>query len=71
MNGRIKSHVEAHAAAVMRKEGLDDATLAINKVPCPGKTGCDAMLPRMLPEGTHLNLVAPNGFRKTYTGLPD
>ena len=51
MNGSIKSHVEAHAAAVMRQQGLKDATFYINRIPCSGVRGCDAMLPRMLPEG--------------------
>ena len=49
MNWRIRSHVEAHAAAVMREQGLDEATLYINRVPCGGASGCQAMLPRMLP----------------------
>ncbi|MCW2986565.1 MAG: repeat protein, partial [Conexibacter sp.] len=71
MNGNIKSHVEAHAAAVVRQQGLDEATLYINRVPCPGVRGCDAMLPRMLPRGARLHVYGPNGFRKTYTGLPD
>jgi hypothetical protein len=61
----------AHAAAVVRQQGLDEATLYINRVPCPGVRGCDAMLPRMLPRGARLHVYGPNGFRKTYTGLPD
>lgn len=71
MHGNVKSHVEAHAAAVMRQEGLSEATLYINRIPCAGVRGCDAMLPRMLPEGARLHLRGPGGFRKTYTGLPD
>jgi RHS repeat-associated protein len=71
MNNRIKSHVEAHAAAIMRQQGLTEATLYINRVPCPGKTGCDAMLPRMLPERARLRIVGPDGFEKVYIGLPD
>jgi hypothetical protein len=67
MNGNIKSHVEAHAAAVVRQQRLDEATLYINRVPCPGVRGCDAMLPR----GARLHVYGPNGFRKRYTGLPD
>jgi hypothetical protein len=65
MNGSIKSHVEAHAAAVMRQQGLKDATFYINRIPCSGVRGCDAVLPRMLPEGARLHLRGPNGFRKT------
>ncbi|WP_258543943.1 RHS repeat-associated core domain-containing protein [Streptomyces ipomoeae] len=43
MNRVTKSHVEAHAAATMRNEGLTSATLWINRAPCQaGKlTGCD------------------------------
>ncbi|EYF08101.1 DUF6531 domain-containing protein [Chondromyces apiculatus] len=71
MNGNIKSHVEAHAAALMRQYELSKATLYINRVPCPGVRGCDALLARMLPEGVQLEIIGPNGFKKTYTGLPD
>jgi hypothetical protein len=71
MNGRIKSHVEAHAAAVMREQGLKDATLYINRAPCAGATGCGAMLPRMLPEGGRLRVVGPNGYDQVFVGSPD
>ncbi len=71
MNYRIKAHVEAHAAAIMRQEGLQDATLYINRVPCPGTTGCGAMLPRMLPGGARLRVVGPDGYDQTFVGLPD
>jgi len=30
----------------MRQQGLDEATLYINKVPCGGVQGCDYLLPR-------------------------
>src|SRR2546422_59649 len=53
MNGNIKSHVESHVAVVMRREGLIEATLYINKVPCPTiharSLGCHDALPHMLP----------------------
>jgi hypothetical protein len=67
MHGNIKSHVEAHAAALMRQGGIDEATLYINQIPCRGVRACDAMLP----ESARLHVRGPNGFRKTYTGLPD
>lgn len=70
MNWRIRSHVEAHAAAVMREQGLDDATLYINRVPCGGASGCEAMLPRMLPSGARLRVVGPNGYDQVFTGRP-
>ena len=71
MHGNIKSHVEAHAAAIMREQGLRDATLYINRVPCPGGMGCGAMLPRMLPEGARLRIVGPGGYDQVFVGLPD
>ncbi|WP_207217691.1 MULTISPECIES: FG-GAP-like repeat-containing protein [Sorangium] len=71
MNGRIKSHVEAHAAAVMRERGIKDATLHINQVPCSSATGCGAMLPRMLPEGAQLRVLGPDGYDQVFIGLPD
>jgi hypothetical protein len=71
MNIVTKSHVEAQAAAIMRQQALEDATLYINRIPCAGTTGCDAMLPRMLPEGASLRIIGPNGFDKVYVGLPD
>src|SRR5262245_3070445 len=35
MHNRIKTHVEAHAAVIIRREGLSEATLYINRAPCP------------------------------------
>jgi hypothetical protein len=69
-NGNIKSHVEARRS-LDAAAGLSDATLYINRVPCAGLRGCDAMLPRMLPEGARLHVYGSNGFGHTYTGLPD
>jgi hypothetical protein len=71
MNWRIKSHVEAHAAAIMREQGLKDATLYINQAPCAGTTGCGSMLSKMLPEGARLRVIGPNGYDKVFVGLPD
>jgi hypothetical protein len=75
MNGNIKSHVEAQAAAVMRKEGLQEATLYINKVPCPTKDprslGCANALEHMLPESSQLRVVGPDGYNQLFTRLPD
>jgi hypothetical protein len=73
MHGNIKSHVEAHAAAVMRLEGIKDATLYINRIPCADARppGCHLMLPRMLPEGSTLTVHGPDGFKWVYRGIPD
>ncbi len=75
MNGNIKSHVESHVAVIMRKEGIAEATLYINKTPCltihPRSLGCHDALPHMLPEGARLRVLGPNAFDWVYMGLPD
>jgi hypothetical protein len=75
MNGNIKSHVEAHVAVIMRREGLMEATLYINKAPCPTKDprslGCSDALPHMLPESARLRVIGPGGFDQTFVGLAD
>ena len=73
MHGRIKGYVQAHAAAIMRLEGHKKATLYLNRKPCntPRLDGCEDYLPRMLPKNAQLNVVNPDGYRKTFIGLPD
>jgi hypothetical protein len=71
MNWNIRSHVEAHSSAIMRLQRLGNATLYINHEPCPGARGCAAMLSRMLPEGVQLRVIGPNGYDRTFFGLPD
>ena len=62
MNGNIVSHVEAHASAIMRNDGLNEAFLYINRMPCPGVNGCLQNLSRMVPSGSTLNIyVMPQG----------
>jgi SCP1.201-like deaminase len=62
MNGTIVGHVEAHASAIMRTEHLDQATLWINRMPCPGHTGCMINLSRMVPTGAEMTIyVMPGG----------
>jgi hypothetical protein len=75
MHNRIKSHVEAHAAVIMREKGLKEATLYINRIPCATNNlrspGCFDNLPKMLPEGARLRVIGPDGFDHTFVGLPD
>lgn len=75
LHSRIKSHVEAHAAVIMRREGLTQAILSINRIPCPTQDprspGCFDMLPRILPGGATLRVVGPDDFDVTFLGLPD
>jgi len=56
MNGNIVSHVEAHAAAITRSEGLDQATLYINRMPRGGLNGCMLNVSRMVPSGATMNI---------------
>ncbi len=56
---------------MMPNQGLDEATLYVNRRRCLGVRGCDALLLSMLPEGSQLRVVAPPGFNQTYLGLPD
>jgi hypothetical protein len=75
-NFAVRAHVEAHAAAKMRSEGLTNADLWINNPngPCTGIRSCDAMLPHMLPEGATLTVHYPHGngwASRTYVGIPD
>ncbi len=52
-----KAHVEAHAAAYLRLHPhITDAALYLNRIPCPGRRGCHANLPAMLPENTTLTI---------------
>jgi len=73
MHNRIASHVEAHAAAIMRTQGIKKATLYINRIPCTDARppGCHLMLNRMLPEGSQLTVHGPDGFKWVYRGAPD
>jgi hypothetical protein len=70
MNGTNMSHVEAHAAAQMRISGTMNATLYINRTPCPGRNGCARLLPRMLPPGSSLTVYGPEGYAEVFYGDP-
>jgi hypothetical protein len=75
MHNRIKTHGEAHAAVLMRREGIQDATLYINRAPGPTNDprspGCFDNFPKMLPEKARLRVIGPDGFDETFIGLPD
>jgi RHS repeat-associated protein len=71
----IRTHVEAHAASIMRQQGIEEASLYLNNSPCPGVYGCAAQLPNMLPENSQLHVYVQEGdswgFYKTFVGLAD
>jgi hypothetical protein len=72
-NGNQLTHVEGHAAAYMRSNGIKEAVLDINKVPCTAGSGggCEGLLAKMLPEGASLRVRGPGGYDRTFVGLPD
>ena len=69
MNIVTKMHVEAHAAAIRRLDGLKTATLWLNRAPCAGITGCEHLLPRIVPQGSELLIhIVPNGGSANIVG---
>jgi hypothetical protein len=77
-------HVEAHAAAVMREQEMEEAVLYLSRRPCPydrlpdgtedydataGRFSCDRLLSRMLPPDAKLTVYAPGGWWKVYHGM--
>lgn len=63
-----RSHVEGHAAALMRQHKITHGTLYINN-----PTICDPcakLLPRMLPPGSILDVVLPSGAKVPFKGIP-
>jgi hypothetical protein len=65
-DGYTRAHVEGHAAAIMRQEGITEATLHINN-PTICKS-CSRRLRRMLPPGSVLNVVLPDGTVVSFKG---
>lgn len=80
------THVEAHAAAVMREHEMDEAVLYISRRPCPydrlpdgtesydpedWPDACDQLVSKMLPPGAKLTLYAPGGWWKVYHGMEE
>jgi hypothetical protein len=62
-----KSHVEGHAAAIMRDQELMQGTLYINN-PDICDT-CTKLLPKMLPPGATLDVVLPSGKVVKFRGI--
>lgn len=65
---RMKRHVEAHAAARMRRGGLTETALYINLPPCSYADGCKLNIADLLPKGSKLwvHQVRPNGMVKVH-----
>jgi SCP1.201-like deaminase len=67
------SHVEGHVAALMRAPGGPRrVSLVANNPPCPGRRGCGALLPGILPAGAELDVYVSDTdgvkFFATYRG---
>ena len=58
-----RTHVEGHAVAIMRLEGVKSATLYINNVPCGA---CTQNLRFMVPHGSSLTIIGPNNYIRVY-----
>ncbi|WP_326555161.1 DddA-like double-stranded DNA deaminase toxin [Micromonospora sp. NBC_01813] len=71
-----REHVEAHAAAVLRKPDTPtEAALVVNKPSCVTRgeyVGCDEVLPGLIPEGKRLAVYLWDGdiatLQRVYTG---
>jgi hypothetical protein len=61
------SHVEGHAAALMREEGLTEGTLYMNNPKICDN--CMRLLPTMLPPRATLDVVLPNGTVISFKGV--
>jgi RHS repeat-associated protein len=62
-----RTHVEGHAAAWMSQNGVTSATLFINNPQIC--SSCSNLLPRMLPVGSALTIVLPNGNAVQFQGI--
>ncbi|HEX6685587.1 MAG TPA: DddA-like double-stranded DNA deaminase toxin [Candidatus Limnocylindrales bacterium] len=69
------THVEGHAAAIMRQEGIMDADVFINRDtgPCESAGACRYVLHKLIPEGSTMRVHFPDasgtGVRTwTFTG---
>ncbi len=65
-NAITSTHVEGHAAAIMRQKGIEEATIYINnpQICLP----CRQNLAHMLPAGARLTVVLPDGTAMTFIG---
>jgi len=66
-DGVTKGHVEGHAAALMWQDGITEGTLYINNPEIC--VSCEELLPRMLPPGSTLNVILPDGTVRQFKGI--
>lgn len=72
---RLATHVEVKVAARMRKDGLSNETVVIDRGVCGtrsfdahAKYTCHKYLPSILPPGARLRVVQPDGTIRHYEG---
>jgi hypothetical protein len=63
----VVTHVEVKLAARMVREKRRHVEIAINNRPCPGRFGCEVLLPAILPEGYSMTVHGP-GYQQTFVG---
>jgi len=61
-----RTHVEGHAAAIMRQQGLREGTVFINNPKIC--VSCEKLLPKMLPSGSKLRVMLPDGSARVFVG---
>jgi hypothetical protein len=66
-DGRTLSHVEGHAAALMREQEITEGRLYINNPAICDN--CTRLLPKMLPPGSTLSVVLPDGTIIRFKGI--
>lgn len=66
-DGVTRLHVEGHAAALMRQEGIMEGTLFINNPEIC--VSCTKLLPEMLPPKARLRVVLPDGTVMEFRGI--
>jgi SCP1.201-like deaminase len=65
-DGYTRTHVEGHSAAFMKQNGIQHAKLYINNPRMCSP--CDRLLPRMLEEGSTLEVFLPDGTSRLFIG---
>ena len=56
------SPVESKVARYMLENNLSNATLVLNNHPCSGPLSCSQWLEKVLPQGSSLRVIVPDGF---------
>lgn len=64
----VTTHVEMKLAAQMRRDGIREATLVIDNVPCAKILGCENLIGVVLPAGYSLTVHGTGGYRRTFVG---